>query len=124
MQNKDINLFSRTGLTILGVITVPIFFVVIVGSYFPDLQKSIAQNLGSTDESVSTKAKQLETSTPEDSNRTLISTHQLGFNLWGKDNCVIAQGVTTDHLNQMRMNIQTFKNKIKQEYSVKCVLLE
>ena len=124
MQDKDINLFSRTGLTILGVITVPIFFVVIVGSYFPDLQKSIAQNLGSTDESVSTKAKRLETSTSEDSNRTLISTHELGFNLWRKNNCIIAQGVTTNHLNQMGMNVQTFKNKIKQEYSVKCMLLE
>jgi hypothetical protein len=125
MQNQEINLFSRTGLIILGVITVPIFFVVIVGSYFPGLWNSGVQNLGIARNDAPSKTIETQQSqAPQQLNRTLIGVNQLGFELWRDGNCVVAKGVTTDHLKALGLDTNTFKTEIKQQNNVRCVLLE
>jgi hypothetical protein len=43
VKNQSINLFSRTGLTILASIVTPIFAVVIMSSYFPDTWSALIQ---------------------------------------------------------------------------------
>lgn len=46
MKNQSIDLFSRTGMTIVGAIALPIFTVVILGTHFPKTWDSMIASLG------------------------------------------------------------------------------
>ncbi|ODH02580.1 hypothetical protein A4S05_23505 [Nostoc sp. KVJ20] len=121
-MNKSINLFSKTGITILLVLTLPIFTVVILGSYFPKTWQSIVLQMGWA--RFDNSPSRTTSTTRPNTNRTFLGRSKTGYELWADGSCVYVKGLTESDLTRLNTTIDTFKQAVKEETGYKCVYLE
>ena len=112
--NILINIFSKKGLLITGILFTLLAAVITIGSYFPELLPK------------STSVSSVEASEDDSAgnNRVLIKNDERGFAIWKQGSCLIAKDLSTAHLTQMNKNLSQFKDDLKAEYGFKCVLVE
>lgn len=119
-MDKSINLFSKTGLTILGVIVVPIFTIMILGLWFPKTWESIVLRMGWA--RVDNSSKVVPSSPP--TNRTFLGRSKTGYELWSDGSCVYVKGLRESDISRLNTTLDGFEQAVKDETGYKCVLLE
>jgi hypothetical protein len=125
MKNQSINLFSRTGITILASIVAPITVLMVMALYFPKtwdaaiLKLGLARGDTTTQRTKTVSANPSQNKTPELMEVLDTPAGALPVIKYANDGCLYAKA-TTAHIDYYGMD--QLKSQLKKRYQVQCVL--